>query len=136
MEASAAAPDVPEPQGDAETRVVDASEEVENETAEAQPEAAPPPPQQQQPAPQPAPQKQQSPLPLALGALGVAGLVFVGTKLFGKKEKARRLDPYGAFMEYIELAAAPNPAPPAAPLALSGLRFAWKDMCAEHGPVL
>lgn len=111
-----------------------AEEEVAEPTTAVAVEAEPAPqpqPQPELPQQQPAPiapsTQQKSPLPLLLGAIGTAAFLFLGSKLFGKGKK-RQLDPHGAFLEYIELAAAPNPNPPAAPLLLSGLRFAWKDM--------
>lgn len=109
-----------------------ADEESEVETSV--PEAAPPPavvveaavvPTPPAPLPSPA---QQPALPLALmGGLGAAAALLILRKLL-RKGKRKQLDAYGAFLEYIELEAAQNPAAPAAPLLLSGLRFAWKDM--------
>lgn len=67
------------------------------------------------------------PVPLlALGVAGVAVFLFIGRKLFRRGKK--KLDSYGAFIEYIHLEPAADTVPPAAPLSLAGLRFAWKDM--------
>jgi len=58
-----------------------------------------------------------------LVGLGIAGIFVLrrAFRLAGKKDN-------GAFIEYFELLPPPPPPPPSAPLPLSGLTFAIKDM--------
>jgi hypothetical protein len=58
-----------------------------------------------------------------LVGLGIAGLFLLrrALRLTAKKD-------YGAFIDYFELLPPPPPPPPSAPLPLSGLTFAIKDM--------
>jgi hypothetical protein len=55
--------------------------------------------------------------------LGLAGIFILrrALRLAGKKDN-------GAFIQYFELLPPPPPPPPSAPLPLSGLTFAAKDM--------